>query len=148
MEDEDRRNPRGRRVRSEIGQVSRTNPSVYDHSCTRNEIEEGHERRSRRRQRDHREHHHTKGSHRSRTNKSEVLEGLDEVRLLERFQGLRPPQFDGRAGPERAEEWLIFIEKMFERMPLSSTKKVSLATYNLVGSAEMWWRNTRDRYAV
>ncbi len=67
---------------------------------------------------------------------------------MERFQGLRPPQFDGRGGPEKAEEWLRFIEKTFERMHLTSTKKVSLATYNLVGSAEMWWRSVRDRYVA
>ncbi len=87
-------------------------------------------------------------SHRSKRHRAEDLESSDDVRLLERFQGLRPPQFDGRAGPKKAEEWLGFIKRMFERIHLSSTKKVSLATYNLVGNAEMWWRSVRDKYAA
>jgi len=33
-------------------------------------------------------------------------------------------------------------------MPLSSTKKVPLVTYNFVGSVEICWRNTKDRYVV
>ncbi|KAK2987356.1 hypothetical protein RJ640_023657 [Escallonia rubra] len=55
----------------------------------------------------------------------------DDLTLLERFVKLKPTVFAGGANSDEAEEWISNKEKLFERMQLTPSQKVSLATFYL-----------------
>ncbi|KAK2969723.1 hypothetical protein RJ640_029761 [Escallonia rubra] len=67
----------------------------------------------------------------------------DDLTLLERFVKLKPTVFAGGANSDEAEEWISNKEKLFERMQLTPSQKVSLATFYLSEDAG-FWRKTID----
>ncbi|KAK2444909.1 cleavage and polyadenylation specificity factor subunit [Trifolium repens] len=64
-------------------------------------------------------------------------------RLLTSFNHQAPPKFSGEGGPDIADLWLQAIERIFGAIHCPEVEKVTLATYQLQGSSEYWWRNTR-----
>ncbi|KAK2455900.1 cleavage and polyadenylation specificity factor subunit [Trifolium repens] len=64
-------------------------------------------------------------------------------RLLTNFNHQTPPKFNGEGGPETADLWLQSVERIFGAIHCPEGEKVVLATYQLQGSSEYWWGNTR-----
>ncbi|KAK2390835.1 cleavage and polyadenylation specificity factor subunit [Trifolium repens] len=64
-------------------------------------------------------------------------------RLLTSFNHQAPPKFSGEGGPDTADLWLQVIERIFGAIHCPEGEKVTLATYQLQGSSEYWWGNTR-----
>ncbi|WJX78764.1 hypothetical protein P8452_61951 [Trifolium repens] len=64
-------------------------------------------------------------------------------RLLSNFNHQTPPKFNGEGGPETADLWLQSVERIFGAIHCPEGEKVILATYQLLGGSEYWWRNTR-----
>ncbi|KAK2357014.1 receptor protein EIX2 [Trifolium repens] len=64
-------------------------------------------------------------------------------RLLTSFNHQAPPKFSGEGGPDTADLWLQAMERIFGAIHCPEEEKVTLATYQLQGSSEYWWRNTR-----
>ncbi|XP_056158560.1 uncharacterized protein LOC115664831 [Syzygium oleosum] len=60
--------------------------------------------------------------------------------LVEQFLKLRPPKFAGMGDPEEAESWIDELHKAFELLRCSEKEKVTLATYQLQGNANHWWK--------
>ncbi|KAK2368758.1 hypothetical protein QL285_081930 [Trifolium repens] len=65
------------------------------------------------------------------------------ARVLTSFNQQTPPKFNGEGGPETADLWLQAMERIFGAIHCSEGEKVTLATYQLLGGSEFWWRNTR-----
>ncbi|XP_050897099.1 uncharacterized protein LOC127103906 [Lathyrus oleraceus] len=66
----------------------------------------------------------------------------DEFRALGKFQRNNPPSFGGVYEPDKAQECLKAIEKIFRVMNCSDAQKVQFGTHMLEKEAEDWWRNT------
>ncbi|WJX12848.1 hypothetical protein P8452_03301 [Trifolium repens] len=64
-------------------------------------------------------------------------------RLLSNFNHQTPPKFNGEGGPETADLWLQSVERIFGAIHCPEGEKAVLATYQLLGGSEYWWRNTR-----
>ncbi|KAK2362677.1 hypothetical protein QL285_087718 [Trifolium repens] len=64
-------------------------------------------------------------------------------RVLASFNQQAPPKFNGEGGPETADLWLHAMERIFGAIHCPEGEKVVLATYQLLGGSEFWWRNTR-----
>ncbi|KAL3714378.1 hypothetical protein ACJRO7_006325 [Eucalyptus globulus] len=64
--------------------------------------------------------------------------------LVEQFLKLNPPQFTGIGDPEVATSWIKKLEKAFALLVCNETEKVLLATYQLDGVADTWWKTTRE----
>ncbi|KAK2368783.1 cleavage and polyadenylation specificity factor subunit [Trifolium repens] len=65
------------------------------------------------------------------------------ARVLTSFNQQTPPKFNGEGGPETADLWLQSVERIFGAIHCPEREKVVLATYQLQGSSEYWWGNTR-----
>lgn len=70
----------------------------------------------------------------------------DEFHALGKFQRNNPPTFEGAHEPDKAQEWLKAIEKIFRVMNYSDAHKVQFDTHMLEKEAEDWWRNTVVRF--
>ncbi|KAK2403023.1 hypothetical protein QL285_052497 [Trifolium repens] len=64
-------------------------------------------------------------------------------RVLTSFNQQTPPKFSGEGGPDTADSWLQSMERIFGAIHCPEGEKVVLATYQLQGSSEYWWGNTR-----
>ncbi|KAL3747972.1 hypothetical protein ACJRO7_016743 [Eucalyptus globulus] len=64
-------------------------------------------------------------------------------KLVEQFLRLNPSQFTGSGDPEAAALWIQKLEKTFALLMCNETEKVMLATYQLEGVANTWWRTTQ-----
>ncbi|XP_058726228.1 uncharacterized protein LOC131597554 [Vicia villosa] len=64
-------------------------------------------------------------------------------RTLTQFRHQDPPKFHGEGGPDAVDLWLQELEKIFGAIHCPEGEKVTLATYQLLGDAEYWWRNTK-----
>ncbi|KAK2423633.1 cleavage and polyadenylation specificity factor subunit [Trifolium repens] len=64
-------------------------------------------------------------------------------RVLTSFNQQTPPKFNGEGGSETADLWLQSVERIFGAIHCPEREKVVLATYQLQGSSEYWWGNTR-----
>ena len=71
---------------------------------------------------------------------------------LQRFRAHHPPTFTGGGDPMVADHWFMQIEKMLEAMEITSdTTRIRLATFQLEGEAQVWWkwaRTSRDLKAM
>lgn len=63
--------------------------------------------------------------------------------LVEQFLKLKPTKFDGTGGPEVASLWIEKLEKAFALLGCSEEEKVTLAVYQLQGTANDWWKATQ-----
>lgn len=59
--------------------------------------------------------------------------------IVSEFKRLNPPTFDGATNPAVVEKWTQEMEKAFELMGSNDAQKVTLAVYQLQGSAYDWW---------
>ena len=53
------------------------------------------------------------------------------------------PYFDGQGKPEDAELWLSEVEKILESLECPVEKCVRLATFQLKGEVDTWWKSAR-----
>ncbi|KAK2981548.1 hypothetical protein RJ640_027973 [Escallonia rubra] len=72
----------------------------------------------------------------------------DDLTLLERFVKLKPTVFAGGPNSDEAEEWISNKEKLFERMQLTPSQKVSLATFYLSEDAGFWWKTIDAKWTA
>ena len=59
------------------------------------------------------------------------------------FQKANPPSFRGTYNPDRANEWVKAIEKIFTVVAYIEEQKVAFATYMLEANAKFWWVVTK-----
>ncbi|XP_052193818.1 uncharacterized protein LOC127802157 [Diospyros lotus] len=62
--------------------------------------------------------------------------------IVDRFQQLNPPIFQGKAGvdPSESEYWIEKIEKIFNFIGYGEGGKVGCATFMLQDEADQWWK--------
>ena len=60
-----------------------------------------------------------------------------------KFRKANPPNFWGTFGPDKLEEWIKAIEKIFSVLVYIEHQKVAFATYILEADVEFWWISTR-----
>ncbi|XP_050909497.1 uncharacterized protein LOC127123310 [Lathyrus oleraceus] len=70
----------------------------------------------------------------------------DEFRALGKFQRKNSPTFEGAHEPDKAQEWLKVIEKIFRVMNCSDTQKVQFGSHMLEKEVKDWWRNIVQRF--
>ncbi|KAK2436154.1 cleavage and polyadenylation specificity factor subunit [Trifolium repens] len=63
-------------------------------------------------------------------------------RVLTSFNHQSPPKYNGEGGPDAADLWLQAMEKIFGAIHCPEGEKVTLATYQLSGGSEYWWKST------
>lgn len=59
--------------------------------------------------------------------------------IVSQFKRLNPPTFDGATDPAIVEMWIQEMEKAFGLLSSNEEQKVTLAVYQLQGSAYDWW---------
>ncbi|KAL8113885.1 hypothetical protein AgCh_020970 [Apium graveolens] len=59
--------------------------------------------------------------------------------IVSEFKRLNLPRFDGATDPALVEKWVQEMEKAFELLGSNDEQKVTLAVYQLQGSAFDWW---------
>ncbi|MQM20535.1 hypothetical protein Taro_053557 [Colocasia esculenta] len=69
-----------------------------------------------------------------------VIAAEEPVMQVERFLRLQPPSYSGGPNPDTAEHWIHEIERVFMTMRCPAVDKVVLATFQLRGFAQEWWR--------
>ncbi|MQL76257.1 hypothetical protein Taro_008627 [Colocasia esculenta] len=69
-----------------------------------------------------------------------VIAAEEPVVQVERFLRLQPPTYTGGLNPDSAEHWIHEIERVFMTMRCPAADRVLLATYQLRGFAQEWWR--------
>ncbi|XP_014490298.1 uncharacterized protein LOC106753030 [Vigna radiata var. radiata] len=52
-------------------------------------------------------------------------------------------QFNGKATPDEADDWICNLEKIFEAIECTEGQKLVFATYMLAREVEYWWRGVR-----
>ncbi|KAF3772992.1 hypothetical protein EJ110_NYTH56417 [Nymphaea thermarum] len=60
------------------------------------------------------------------------------------FMSMQPPVFTGDGSPDKAEEWIEEIERIFEVLEVPGDNKVKYGSYMLKGDAQRWWKSTRE----
>ncbi|KAF7811920.1 putative TIR-NBS-LRR resistance protein [Senna tora] len=68
---------------------------------------------------------------------------LTNTQALNQFRKYNPPEFDGKFDVQKAETWLMKMEKIFDILEVTDYQKVILATFTFTDEAEHWWRNTK-----
>lgn len=61
--------------------------------------------------------------------------------VVEQFRRYNPPRFNGRGGPEVAEEWLEELDNLFTHIDCSDKQKVSCAIFQFTEDASRWWKS-------
>ncbi|MQL75609.1 hypothetical protein Taro_007971 [Colocasia esculenta] len=69
-----------------------------------------------------------------------VIAAEEPVVQVERFLRLQPPTYTGGPNPDTTEHWIHEIERVFMTMRCPAVDRVLLATYQLRGFAQEWWR--------
>ncbi|MQL85655.1 hypothetical protein Taro_018176 [Colocasia esculenta] len=69
-----------------------------------------------------------------------VIAAEEPVVQVERFLRLQPPTYSGEPNPDIAEHWIHEIERVFMTMRCPAADRVVLATFQLRGFAQEWWR--------
>ncbi|KAF3779117.1 hypothetical protein EJ110_NYTH33687 [Nymphaea thermarum] len=60
------------------------------------------------------------------------------------FMTMQPPVFTGDGSPDKAEEWIEEIERIFEVLEVPGGNKVNFGSYMLKGDAQRWWKSTQE----
>ncbi|XP_058725985.1 uncharacterized protein LOC131597297 [Vicia villosa] len=71
--------------------------------------------------------------------------GNDESRNWSTFQRENLPIFRSKHDPDGAQNWLKEIKRIFWVMDFPEGQKVRYGTHKLVGEADDWWLDTRQR---
>ncbi|MQL82334.1 hypothetical protein Taro_014787 [Colocasia esculenta] len=69
-----------------------------------------------------------------------VIAAEEPVVQIERFLRLQPPTYTRGPNPDAAEHWIHEIERVFMTMRCPAADRVVLATFQLRGFAQEWWR--------
>ncbi|MQM00057.1 hypothetical protein Taro_032783, partial [Colocasia esculenta] len=69
-----------------------------------------------------------------------VIAAEEPVVQIERFLRLQPPTYTGGPNPDTAEHWIHEIERVFMTMRCPAADRVVLATFQLRGFIQEWWR--------
>ncbi|MQL77261.1 hypothetical protein Taro_009664 [Colocasia esculenta] len=69
-----------------------------------------------------------------------VIAAQEPVVHVERFLRLQSPTYTGGPNPDTPEHWIHEIERVFMTMRCPAADRVLLATYQLRGFAQEWWR--------
>ncbi|MQL74573.1 hypothetical protein Taro_006947 [Colocasia esculenta] len=69
-----------------------------------------------------------------------VVAAEELVVLVERFLRLQLPTYTGGPNPDTAEHWIHEIERVFMTMKCLAVDRVVLATFQLRGFVQEWWR--------
>ncbi|MQL92159.1 hypothetical protein Taro_024783 [Colocasia esculenta] len=69
-----------------------------------------------------------------------VMAAEEPVMQVEKFLRLQLPTYTGGPNPDTEEHWIHEIERVFTTMRCPAADKVVLATYQLRGFAQQWWR--------
>ena len=73
-----------------------------------------------------------------------VVPAVDQeswLHLIERFQKLRAPEFQGGSDPLTADKWKEDIDNALSYMRVDSVQRQRLAAYSLKGDAGKWYRS-------
>ncbi|KAF3784144.1 hypothetical protein EJ110_NYTH30973 [Nymphaea thermarum] len=57
---------------------------------------------------------------------------------------MQPSVFTGDGSPDKAEEWIEKVERIFEVLEVPGGNKVNYGSYMLKGDAKRWWKSTRE----
>ena len=68
---------------------------------------------------------------------------LEYLKFAE-FRKANPPSFRGAFDPDKADEWVKAMEKVFSVLDCTDRQKVTFATYMLEADAEFWWSGARQ----
>ena len=79
-------------------------------------------------------------SHGGNSNGPEV--DLEYLKFAE-FRKANLPSFRGAFDPDKAEEWVKAMEKVFSILACTDQQKVAFATYMLEADAEFWWNGAK-----
>ena len=69
-----------------------------------------------------------------------------EDKQLARFLKFNPPKFKGEPDDQKAEFWLMEVEKVFKVLEYSDSQKVKYATFLFEKAACQWWRVAERRW--
>ena len=81
-----------------------------------------------------------KGGHEGNLNGPKVdLEYLK----FSKFQKVNLPSFRGAFDPDKAEEWIKAMEKVFLVLACTDYQKIAFVTYMLEADAKFWWNDVK-----
>ncbi|KAF3771857.1 hypothetical protein EJ110_NYTH59321 [Nymphaea thermarum] len=63
---------------------------------------------------------------------------------FKQFLRMQPPVFTGDGSPDKVEEWIEVVERIFEVLEVPGGNKVNYGSYMLKGDAKRWWKSTRE----
>ncbi|KZV38159.1 hypothetical protein F511_24151 [Dorcoceras hygrometricum] len=63
--------------------------------------------------------------------------------LLKRFQSFKPPTLTGTESAIDCENWLEYIEQLFEALEYTDERRVKLIIHQLHGIGKSWWVATK-----
>ncbi|XP_074377353.1 uncharacterized protein LOC141718878 [Apium graveolens] len=72
-----------------------------------------------------------------------LAEAILVALLEEKFQAVKPPEFEGSTDPTKARTWLKEIEKAFALVKDGEDQKTEFASYFLKGEANYWWESKK-----
>ena len=67
---------------------------------------------------------------------------LEYLKFAE-FQKANPLNFRGAFDPDKAEEWIKAMEKVFSILTRTDYQKVAFTTYMLEADAKFWWNSVK-----
>ncbi|KAF3782450.1 hypothetical protein EJ110_NYTH34320 [Nymphaea thermarum] len=63
---------------------------------------------------------------------------------FKQFLSMQPPVFTGDDSPDKAEEWVEEIERIFEVLEVLGGNQVNYGSYMLKCDVKRWWKSTRE----
>ena len=67
---------------------------------------------------------------------------LEYLQFIE-FKKANPPSFKGTSDPDKADEWVKAMEKIFSVLICTNHQQVAFATYMLEADIEFWWNGVK-----
>ena len=65
--------------------------------------------------------------------------------ITRRISQFKPSTYDGSADPQKLENWIRELEKIFDVVGCPDLIKVNQAVFYLVGQADLWWGLNKER---
>ena len=72
--------------------------------------------------------------------------GHDPNDLYERFRKRGPKEFTGQEDPLAADDWLEYMENIYEIFQCTGKQRVDLAASMFTGLADIWWKTVKAEY--
>ncbi|KAH6794310.1 GRF zinc finger / Zinc knuckle protein [Perilla frutescens var. hirtella] len=67
--------------------------------------------------------------------------GAIKGQVVEQFRRYTPPRFNGRDGPQAAEDWLEELDRIFTHIDCTDEQNVACAVFQLTADAGCWWKH-------